>query len=78
MNPLDPSEQDYTVIHYLNTIGPLAESDEAKQNFEKAQCLSMCSKEEIHQRDEVEVGAQSNFEMRSDGSLFSQHAVRRF
>ena len=40
--------------------------------------MTMCSKEEIYNRSEVEVGAQANFEMKNDRSMFQQLAVKRF
>ena len=38
----------------------------------------MCPPREIHQRTELEVGAQANFEIGQNGGNFAQHAVRRF
>ena len=40
--------------------------------------MTMCSNEEIYDRSEVELSAQSNFEMKNDGSMFNQLAVKRF
>jgi len=47
-NPIDPTLQDVTVLHYRINLSKLVESEEAKKNLARAQCLAMCPAEEIH------------------------------